>query len=121
MKSHRIAIAEDDPDALYLLERMLADLYPGSSISTFTNAEDALSHVRERGADVLITNHGMGAMNGTDLIRLLRADHCDMHMIMISGNPGARTEAEAAGATAFIEKTSNTESLKKRLTMLIPP
>jgi len=40
---------------------------------------------------------------------------------VISGNPSVRSEAEAAGATAFIEKTANTESLKSRLKELITP
>ena len=119
MKSHRIAIAEDDPNTLFLLHHLLQKLYPGSSISSFTNAEDALRHVRGAGCDVLITNHGMGAMSGADLIRVLRADHCEMPMIMISGNPQARSEAESAGATAFIEKTSDTQSLSARLKELI--
>jgi len=119
MKSHRIAIAEDDPESLYLLQRLLGELYPGSSISTFTNAEDALTHIRDRGCDILITNHGMGAMSGTDLIRVLRADNCEMPMIMISGSPAACSQAVAARATGFIEKTTHKESLKRRLKELI--
>lgn len=35
----------------------------------FSNAKDALAHIRDRGTDILITNHGMGKMTGTDLIR----------------------------------------------------
>jgi len=67
MKAHRFTIADDDPDALFLLHRMIEQQYPNSSISMFSNAEDALAHIRDTGTDILITNHGMGTMSGTDL------------------------------------------------------
>ena len=47
MKARRFTIADDDADALFLLHRMIEQLYPHSSISTFSNAEDALAHIRD--------------------------------------------------------------------------
>ena len=86
MRQHRFTIADDDADALFLLNRMIEQMYPQSSISMFSNAEDALAHIRDTGTDMLITNHGMGELTGTDLIRTLRAQKVEIPIIMVSGN-----------------------------------
>ncbi len=104
MKPYRFTLADDDPDALFLLHRMLARVYPESHISTFSAAEDALTHILDIGTDILITNHGMGQMSGTELIRQLRLRKFVLPIIMISGSPEAKQEALAAGATEFLEK-----------------
>jgi DNA-binding NtrC family response regulator len=119
MSEHRFTIADDDPDALFLLNRMLEKLYPHSSISMFSNAEDALAHIRDTGTDILITNHGMGKMTGTDLIRLLRAQKVEVPIIMVSGNPAVRKEAEEAGADAFIEKSLDTQAIQDCIRRLL--
>jgi DNA-binding response OmpR family regulator len=119
MKAHRITLADDDTDALFLLHRMVEQLYPGSSISTFSNAEDALAHIRDTGTDILITNHGMGEMTGTELIRTLRAQKVDIPIVMVSGNPQVREEAAEAGADAFVEKSLDMTSIRSRIQELL--
>ena len=103
MKAHRITLDDDDADALFLLRRMLEKLYPDSSIAMFSNPEDA--------PDILITNHGMGKMTGTEMIRTLRAQKVEILIEMVSGNPEVRKEAEKAGANAFIEKTLDMKAI----------
>jgi len=120
MGQHCFTIADDDADALFLLHRMVEKLYPGSSISAFSNAEDALAHIRDMGTDILITNHGMGAMSGTDLVRILRAQKVEIPIVMVSGNPEVRKEAEEAGATAFIEKSLDMSSIRSCIQELLP-
>ena len=120
MKPHRITLADDDADALFLLHRMIEQLYPNSSISMFSNAEDALAHIRDTGTDLLITNHGMGTMTGTDLIRILRAQKVEIPIIMVSGNPAVRKEAEEAGADAFVEKSLDMTSIRSQILAFLP-
>jgi FixJ family two-component response regulator len=120
MSQHRFTIADDDPDALFLLHRMIEKMYPSSSVATFSNAEDALAHIRDTGTDILITNHGMGKMSGTELIRTLRAQKVDIPIVMVSGNPEVRKEAEEAGANAFVEKTLDTKSIRDCIRGLLP-
>lgn len=120
MSQHRFTLADDDADALFLLHRMIEQLYPNSSISMFSNAADALAHIRDTGTDILITNHGMGEMTGTDLIRTLRAQKVDIPIIMISGNPEVREEAREAGANAFIEKSLDTTAIRNQIRELLP-
>jgi len=119
MKAHRITLADDDPNALFLLHRMVEQLYPGSSISMFSNAEDALAHIRDTGTDILITNHGMGRMNGTELIRILRAQKVEIPIVMVSGDPRVYNEAMDAGANAFIEKSLDMTSIRNCIQQLL--
>src|ERR1043166_9612652 len=115
MKSHRITLADDDADALFLLNTMLERMYPRSSIAMFSNAEDALSHILETGTDLLITNHGMGTMTGADLIRILREKNINIPIIMVSGNPSVREEAAAVGANVFVDKSLSTKLLEEQI------
>jgi FixJ family two-component response regulator len=120
MEGHRITIADDDADALFLLNTMPVRMYPHSSIAMFSNARDALSHILETGTDLLITNHGMGVMTGTDLIRVLRQKNINIPIIMVSGNPEVRSEAASAGATVFVEKTLSNKLLEEQIRRLVP-
>jgi DNA-binding NtrC family response regulator len=117
---HRITIAEDDTDAIFLLQKMIGEICPDCSISTFTNAEDALAHINATGTDILITNHGMGEMSGTQMIRILRAQRIKIPIIMVSGDPRVRDEAEEAGANTFIEKSLDTKAIRECILKLLP-
>lgn len=98
---------------------MIEQIYPHSSISMFSNAEDALAHIRDTGTDILITNHGMGQMTGTDLIRILRAQKVEIPIIMISGDPRVHKEAMEAGANLFIEKSLDMSSIRNSIRKLL--
>src|SRR5438874_4566598 len=99
MEKYRFTLAEDDETELFLLYHTISTAFSGSSISSFSNAEDALSHILETGTDILITDHGMGRMSGTELITELRRKGMTIPIIMLSGNPDAQEEARRAGAT----------------------
>src|SRR6188768_2828649 len=109
----RFTLAEDNPDFLYLLERMIRTKFPESYISAFSAAEDALHHVLNEGTDIVISDHGMGAMDGTEFIRALRQRGYKIPIIMVSGNPAAKQEALDAGADEFLEKNVALGALEK--------
>jgi DNA-binding response OmpR family regulator len=119
MKAHRITLADDDPDTLFVLHRMLARLYPNSSISMFSDAEDALTHILDTGTDILITNHGMGEMSGLEVIRELRIRQWTIPIIMISGSASAEEEALSAGATEFLDKAIDPKVLEAHVRALM--
>jgi len=120
MKAHRITLADDDPDVLFLLHKLVEKMYPQSSISMFSNAEDAYIHILDRGTDLLITDHGMGMMSGAELVGELRREQYEMPILMISSNPQIAIEAQAAGATAFVEKSLDLKSLEQAIRTLLP-
>jgi DNA-binding NarL/FixJ family response regulator len=72
MTLHSFTLAEDHADFLFLIHRMISRSFPQANIASFSNAEDALHHILDVGTDILLTNHGMGAMSGAELVRELR-------------------------------------------------
>jgi CheY-like chemotaxis protein len=63
---------------------MLGDL--GYLVVEAGSSEDAVNQLREGlRPDVLITDHLMAGMNGTDLARRVRAEHADVKVLIISG------------------------------------
>ena len=119
MKAYRFTLADDDANTLFLMHHMLAEIFPNSSIASFSNAEDALRHSLDTGTDILITDNGMGRMDGAQLIRELRQRKSTIPIIMISGNPAAREEARPAGATEFLDKHTGMKVLEAHIRSLI--
>ena len=97
-------LADDDEKYLFLIYHLLATTFPGRSIASFSSAEDALEHILTSGTHVLITDHTMGNLCGTELIRELRQRGQVLPIIMVSGNPAAEEEARSAGASLFLHK-----------------
>ena len=120
MRAYRITLAEDDPDTLFLTHTMLARAFPGSSISIFSNAGDALKHILDAGTDILITDHGMGSVTGADLIRQLRDRGFQTPIIMISGDAGSEKEGREAGANHFLLKKADVNELEHHMRRLLP-
>ena len=106
-----ITVADDDPTMLLFVQTLLALELPDARIDTFLQPSEALNHVHSISTDLLITDHGMGSMSGTELIRELRKEHHTLPIIMISHNPDVRDEAIAAGANEFLDKKHLTDKL----------
>lgn len=115
LKEFRFTLADDDDKFLFIMHHLLSQNFPGSSIASFSNAEDAFHHIQSSGTHLLITDHGMGSMTGTQLIEKLREQHYRIPIIMVSGNKEAETEASVAGATEFLPKDLVMERLVERV------
>jgi CheY-like chemotaxis protein len=103
-RAFHFTVAEDDSGFLALMQYLLSRAFPASTFATFSNAADALCHIQHSGTDILITDHGMGTMTGTELIQKIRQDHNLLPIIMLSGDEQAEREALSAGANEFLHK-----------------
>jgi DNA-binding response OmpR family regulator len=117
MTAHRFTLVDDDPGMLFTLHQMVARLYPESSISMFSNPEDALAHILATGTDILITNHGH--INGLQLIRELRLRKWATPIIAISAESTVEQEVMAAGATKFVDKRAPRRVLEAHIRALV--
>lgn len=115
----RLMIVDDDTKMLFLVEHVLKTAFPEASITTMTDGVDALHHIRNTGTDLLITDQSMQHMNGSELIRELRADGSKLPIIMISNSPNAEEEGGAAGANTFMEKGQATKRLPQAVRDLL--
>ncbi len=121
--SHKFhfTLADDDPDVLFLAHTAIEEFYPGSSFASFSNAEDALQHILATPTDILITNHGMGVMSGTELIATLRQRGFKLPIIMVSGHNDNEEEAKKVGADLFLPKSASYVPLVNAIKSLLPP
>src|SRR5690242_8969076 len=104
MNTHRFVVVDDDPFALMLLEGVLKAGFPDCAITEFRRSKEALAHILDDPPDAVLTDYKLGDMDGAELTTRLRSRGMELPVIMVSNHPCANEMADAAGATAFIEK-----------------
>ena len=100
----RITLADDDKGVLFIMEHIVRRAIPDAQLVSFQEPRAAFEHIQSHGTDFIVTDHGMGDMSGTELIKMLRARDVRVPIVMISNNPDVRSEAIAAGADDFVDK-----------------
>jgi CheY-like chemotaxis protein len=80
-----ILLVDDDPDILEIIRLDLED-DPAFAVDTSGSSAEALKKAQTNRYDVIITDWRMPSMNGTQLIRALRANGCSSRIILYSGH-----------------------------------
>jgi two-component system, chemotaxis family, chemotaxis protein CheY len=118
-----ILIVDDSPTMLMSIESVLTKI--GLVVEKAASGEQALSRLSS-GLKVrlMITDLNMGKMNGIDLIRearkLAHMKFAPILMLTTESQQDKRNEARSAGATGWIVKPVDPESLVKVVRQLIP-
>jgi two-component system chemotaxis response regulator CheY len=113
--SPTVMIVEDDPSTRRLYRFLLAN-----SGYTVVEAEDgiaALEHLQKTAVDVIITDMNMPRMGGMELVRTLRQNYSDVHVIMVTafGTPDTEKNAYRAGVNEYLTKPFEFEELERRV------
>ena len=91
--SCRVLVVDDDPIVLSGTVAMLEDL--GHSVCEAAGAEEALETLRaERQIDLVITDHAMPGMTGTELAIHIRRDWPELPIVIATGYAELPAEAE---------------------------
>jgi len=118
-----ILIVDDSPTMLMSIESVLKKI--GLNVEKAESGEQALSRLSSGlKARMMITDLNMGKMNGIDLIRetrkLAHMKFAPILMLTTESQQDRRNEAKAAGATGWIVKPVDPESLVKVVRQLVP-
>jgi DNA-binding NtrC family response regulator len=83
------------------------------TVFAHASAQDALAHMRQQEADVVITDLRMPGMDGIQFLRELRRLGLDTPVILMTAHASVETAVEAMklGAFDYIEKPFNAEEL----------
>jgi signal transduction histidine kinase/DNA-binding response OmpR family regulator len=112
----RIVLADDNADMRAYVARLLRDRY---DVEAVADGEEALAAVRERGAELLLTDVMMPRLDGIGLARRLRADARtrNLPIIMLSARAGeeSRIEGHEAGADDYLYKPFTARELQGRV------
>ena len=108
-----ILIVEDEHATAWALEQGLSD--EGYSIATVDTAEKALAAVREKRADLVITDLRLPRMDGVELVRRLKGRKNAAPVIVVTayGTQKTMRDLEEAGIHACFPKPFRMEQLRK--------
>jgi FixJ family two-component response regulator len=99
-----VSVVDDDESVRTAMSSLLRSL--GYDACVFASAEAFLASPRLHDTACLIVDIHMPGMSGLDLQVELKARHCDVPIIFITGFPeeALQRRAEAAGAVGFFGK-----------------
>ncbi len=116
----RIAVAEDDDELRWALAGYLESSgYEVLAVSDGTALLEHLAEVcqlerREAAPDLIVTDFRMPRLNGLQLLERVRSRGWNMPVVLISafGDDVSRSDADALGATAFLDKPIDVAQLR---------
>lgn len=82
-----VLAVDDEPEILSALSIYLGETMPELTLLTAESAAQALTILKSRDVDVLVSDHRMPGMSGLDLLRQARAMHPAMGRILITAYP----------------------------------
>lgn len=101
-----VYIVEDHPLVRSMVGEAIERMDELSVCGTAGSAEEALAHLQDAGADVVLVDMALPAMSGADLIAEMEKLQTDLRFIVLSGHsdPAYVDRAFAAGARGYVLK-----------------
>ncbi len=115
----RVLVVEDDENLCRLISRVL-EAY-GYEVASLTDPQRVLAHLSRHRVDLVLTDLVMPKLQGTDLIRQIRAGMPDLPVVVISGSgdDDSLDDAMAAGADDYVTKPIKGTDLDERLKAIL--
>ncbi len=114
MRTHiRLLLVEDDPEDALLFRKQLPS---GYTCEHALGAEQSRALLRQQAFDALFIDYRLGPEDGLSLARSLRAEGCDLPLIVLTGMDieALGENALLAGASDFLSKASiSSESIER--------
>lgn len=117
---YRILIVDDDADNIESTQGLLERW--GYAVESARSGEEALKLLKQSLSEfaVILLDHRMPGMNGTEAIHEIRKINTESVILMYSADPSREAVLSTwrAGAVEFIEKDANPEKLKAALSIV---
>jgi len=117
----RVLLAEDDSLLANTVDDFLSD--EGFCVSLAADGLQALKHALDQPFDVLLTDLRMPHIDGSELIRQLRAKRPDLPVVVMSGNAPvdlrSRLMREGNGPMVMVTKPMRLQELLQALQMVL--
>ena len=115
-----IVIADDEDDVREFLLRAVRRYAPQAEVTAVGNGAAALEIMRQRGCDLLISDHRMPVMTGLELLQAIRVSQPVLPVVIISADVTAEAAAAAAGVTAFFYKPLTIAQIRQIIETWLP-
>ena len=110
-----ILLLEDSAETRAVLSRHLTKA--GYEVLTANSGKEALELAASRHVDLVLSDHLMPGMHGTELAQQLKAEHPKLPVILISGVN--ELPAGSAIANAFVSKSEGPDALCKEVAAIL--
>ena len=113
--SEKVLLVDDEVDFLDTLsERMRTR---GMEVSTSSSGVEALQKVEKEAYDVIILDLMMPGVDGLEALKILKAKRPELQVILLTGHATVEKGIEAMklGATDFVEKPADLETLTQKI------
>jgi DNA-binding NarL/FixJ family response regulator len=107
----RVLIADDHPRVRSALRLLLQEELDAIVVGEASNLEQAMELAGVKEPDLVLLDWELLAQDGANALTGLRTALPGLAVIALSGRPGARRKALAAGADAFVSKGDPPERL----------
>ena len=101
----KVAVVEDNPDNMLLVEAILGDLY---DLDTYETGMEALEGIRTETTDLILLDISLPEMDGTEVLRRIRQDEAlrDIPVIALTAHAmaGDRKKYLSAGFNDYVTK-----------------
>lgn len=116
MTSH-IVVVDDDESIRSIVVELLSD--EGHRVAGYSNALEALEHVRVNPADLVILDMRMPVMNGWEFAKAIRDEGRDIPILVMTAAQDARAWAEEIRAVGYIAKPFEIDRLVREVARLL--
>lgn len=108
---------DDNPSDLDILKRLVRKIGEWKvEFSAYTEAQDGLAHLERSHVDVVLVDYRLGAINGIQLLDVIRKTGFEGAVILLTGQGDERLAAEAmrSGAADYMPKSDLTAASLRR-------
>lgn len=111
----RLLVVDDDRAILTLIGTVA--LAEGFDVMTTVDGREALAHLRDRPADLVLVDLRMPGVSGLETLREIRATHARCHVVLMTGYASidGAVEAVKAGAMDYLTKPFDLTRLRTLL------
>lgn len=120
MSGRRVLVVDDDPDVRWITAAFLQEV--GCDVAEAGDGIEALAALAaDPGVEVLITDHAMPGMDGTELISRARGLRPDLPALVVTGHAGAGRLACLPGDVPILRKPFRQDDLLRAFALLCAP
>jgi DNA-binding response OmpR family regulator len=104
-----IGLVEDNRFHAMLFEQAVHEKYPDFTITVYPTGKAFLGDYENRAFDLIAVDYHLPDMDGLELLSIIRGNHPDTPIIMITGVGSEQTAVEAmkSGATDYVAKNGD--------------